>query len=165
MARDPRRLDWATSDRPSKITVPERANPLAKLVFAEMQNQRVTYAELEHRANVLVSTFKAWRTDNMPGLASIEAALGALGWALVPVPRKERIPQWVKDRLDDINVEWGREEPLLHQLLASACLAPILVNDAERPVTINASAIRVPTRRKAKEANPLQTTLFSEGSQ
>ena len=123
----PDRLDWQNSKRPSKITVPANANPLAKLVFAEMQKQGVTYAELEHRSGVLISTFKAWRTDNAPGLATIEAALGALGWALVPVPRMERIPERIRDALDAINAEWAGEEPLLHHLLASACLAPIMV--------------------------------------
>lgn len=98
-----RRLDWATSDRPSKITIPERANPLAKLVYSEMRRQRITYAELEHRANVLVSTFKAWRTDNCPGLVSIEAALGALGWALVPVPIDALdLPDDAREKLSEV---------------------------------------------------------------
>ena len=72
--------------RRSKITIPERCHPLAKIVFAEMQRQNVTYDELEWRSGVLRSTFKAWRTHNRPGLESIEAALGALGWSVLPVP-------------------------------------------------------------------------------
>lgn len=150
----------AKPKRPSRISVPLRANPLAKLVFHEMQRQGVTYFDLEMDSGVLTSTFKAWRTDNAPGLASIEAALGALGWALVPVPRMDRIPAHIKEGLDALNAEWSREEPLLHQLLASACLAPILVGDEGRPVTIDLKPIRVTTRRKSKEPNPYQVSLF-----
>lgn len=147
--------------RPSKITVPARANPLAKLVFAEMAKQGVTYAELEWRAGVLVSTFKAWRTDNSPGLTSIEAALGALGWSLVPVPRMDRIPPEIAAGLDALNAKWASDEPLLHQLLASACLAPILVGqEAASAATIeHQPAVTRPKRKQ--EPNPDQTALFS----
>lgn len=144
--------------RPSKITVPEKANPLARLVFAEMQRQAVTYFELEMRSGVLTSTFKAWRTDNRPGLESIEAALGALGWALVPVPQMERLPDNIRAGLAALNAEWGREEPLLHHLLASACLAPVIVRNEGAPVVAEIS----PRRRRAKEPNPLQTILFED---
>jgi len=156
------RLDWQNSKRPSKITIPERAHPLAKLLFAEMQRQGVTYAELEHRSGVLVSTFKAYRTDNSPGMTTIAAALGALGWALVPVPRMERVPQSIRDGLDALNAEWAGAEPLLHQLLASACLAPILVGGAQPARTIDVTPTSVRTKRKAKGPLPGQIALFSE---
>jgi transcriptional regulator with XRE-family HTH domain len=77
----------AITKRPSKITIPDRCHPMAKVVFAEMKRQGVTYDELEHRSGVLRSTFKAWRTNNRPGLDTIEAALGALGWSVLPVPK------------------------------------------------------------------------------
>jgi hypothetical protein len=105
-----KRLSWATSDKPSRVTVPERANPLAKLVFAEMRRQRVTYAELEHRANVLVSTFKAWRCEKNPGLVTIEAALGALGWALVPVPRNVDLPADAADALERLGEHFRSDQ-------------------------------------------------------
>lgn len=143
--------------RPSKITIPEKANPLAKLVFAEMAKQGVTYAELEWRAGVLVSTFKAWRTDNAPGLASIEAALGALGWALVPVPQMKRLPDNIRAGLDALTAEWAGDEPLLHHLLASACLAPIIVKH-EGPIIEHVPASR-PARRRSIEAHPMQVAL------
>ena len=57
--------------RQSRITIPERCHPLAKIVFVEMQRQGVTYDELEWRSGVLRSTFKAWRTHNRPGLESV----------------------------------------------------------------------------------------------
>lgn len=114
--------------RPSKITIPEKANPLARLVFAEMQKQGVTYDELEWRSGVLRCTIKAWRAENKPGLETIEACLGALGWALVPVPQHERLPEHIRAGLAALNEQWGGDEPLLHHLLASACLAPVTVN-------------------------------------
>lgn len=146
-----------SSKRPSKITIPERANPLAKLVFGEMQRQSVTYDELEYTSGVLRCTLKAWRSENKPGLETIEAALGALGWSLVPVPSWDRVPQEIKDGLDALNEKWGREEPLLHRLLANACLAPILVEGGEQPVVMVA-----PARRRAKEPNPFQVPIFEE---
>lgn len=158
------RVSWSTSQRPSKITIPQHAHPLARLVFSEMGTQRVTYQEMEFRANVLTSTLKSWRKEKMPGLATIEATLGALGWALVPVPCNERVPQWVKDELDDINSLWWRDEPLLHRLLASACLAPILVGKEAPAVTIDARPTAVRTRRKRDASNPYQTSLLIEES-
>jgi hypothetical protein len=109
----------STFKRESKITVPMRANPLARLVFAEMKSQRVTYGELEWRSGVLISTFKAWRTDNSPGLLSIEAALGALGWALVPVPELRTLPPHVRERLAEIGQLFETDQ----QALAAAVLA------------------------------------------
>jgi len=154
---------WTDSDKPSRVTVPQRANPLAKIVFHEMGRQGVTYAELEHRSGVLTSTFKAWRTDNSPGLASVEAALGALGWALVPVPRLDRIPAKIVAGLDALNAEWAGEEPLLHHLLASACLAPIRVEQAglEPPtIDLKPTSVVVRAKRRTKEPNPYQTSFL-----
>lgn len=83
--------------QPSKITIPDRAHPFAKLVFGELKRQGVSYTELEFRSGVIVSTFKAWRTDNRPGLESIECALGALGWRLIPVPDDEHLSEEQRD--------------------------------------------------------------------
>lgn len=88
--------------RKSKITIPERCHPLAKVVFAEMRRQGVTYDELEWRSGVLRSTFKAWRTNNRPGLDTIEAALGSLGWAVRPVPKPETLPPELRADLEAI---------------------------------------------------------------
>jgi hypothetical protein len=133
--------------RPSKITVPEKANPLAKLVFSEMRAQSVTYADLEWKAGVLILTFKAWRSDNRPGLETIEAALGALGWSLVPVPRKERLPKPLQDALDVLADEWASQEPLLHHLLATCCKAPPAFSEEEP-----APVITWPARSRKKKA-------------
>jgi hypothetical protein len=93
--------------RKSKITIPDRCHPLAKMVFAEMARQRVTYDELEWTSGVLRSTFKAWRTHNRPGLESIEAALGALGWVVTVSPAEHTIPAELRADLQALVAKHG----------------------------------------------------------
>lgn len=118
----PDRLSWSTNTRPSTITIPERANPMAKLVFHEMKKQNISYYELEWRSGVLISTFKAWRTENAPGLASIEAALGALGWALVPVP--VNISDEVRELLEPASLHFISDQEAFGAALAAAANFP-----------------------------------------
>ena len=81
----------------------------------------MTYAELEHRSGVLVSTFKAYRTDNTPGLTSIEAALGAVGWTLVPVPKLDTLEPELAKKLDRLGKYFrSREEAFGAAVLAAA---------------------------------------------
>ena len=101
----------------SKITIPQRCHALAKVIFAEMQRQCVSYDELEYRSGVLKSTFKAWRTNNRPGLETIEATLGSLGWALLPVPTMSQLPASIRDKLEVLAAEWGEINPLLCELI------------------------------------------------
>jgi len=121
---NPERLGWAVSKRPSTITIPERANPLAKLVFVEMRRQRVSYSELEWRAGVQISTFKAWRTENTPGLASIEAALGALGWALVPVPKLKMLPEDIRVKVEGLAQDFTSDNEALGAAIVAAATFP-----------------------------------------
>ena len=85
--------------RDTKITIPALAGPHVRLVFAEMARQNVTYDEVEQGSGVLRSTLKAWRHKNAPGLTSIEAVLGFLGFDFVPVPRAKVLP---KPLLEDL---------------------------------------------------------------
>jgi hypothetical protein len=114
----------ARKKRPSKITVPEKANPLARLVFAEMRRQGVTYADLEWKSGVLISTFKAWRTDNSPGLTSIEATLGALGWTLVPVPTLDRLAPALLDQIQELGQSFRTDEETFGAALHAAATWP-----------------------------------------
>jgi hypothetical protein len=109
--------------------VPEKANPLAKLVFAEMRRQGVTYAELEHRSNVLISTFKAWRGQSAPGLMSIEAALGALGWTLVPVPRLDNLPPAILDQLQELGQHFRTDDETFGAVLRAVATWPAYAKD------------------------------------
>lgn len=154
--RDPR------PPRPSKITIPDRCDPRAKVVFAEMRRQSVTYDELEHRSGVLRSTFKAWRTNNKPGLDTLEAALGALGWALLPVPAVSELPESVREGLNALAVQWEDRDALLTGLLASVCRTAVATPQAPPAASVVAN---LPARRKrpAPRFNPNQVSLF-EGS-
>lgn len=110
---------FLTARRPSKITIPEHCHPMAKVVFAEMRRQGVTYDELEHRAGVLRSTFKAWRKSNRPGLDTIEAALGALGWSLLPAPQPRAIPALLRADLEAVATKHALSELPILQLIAA----------------------------------------------
>jgi len=105
---------------PSKITVPEKANPLARLVFAEMKRQRISYDELEAMSGVLRCSVKAWRAENQPGLASISAALGALGWDLVAVPQFPVLPPEAADALETLGRHLRSDQAYAAALMAAA---------------------------------------------
>lgn len=107
--------------RKSKITIPERADPRAKLVFQLMRDQGVTYDALEWSAGVLRSTIKAWRKSNKPGLDTIEAALGALGWLLLPVPKPDRLDPVLRADLEAIAEKHGLDV-IPHRELVASCI-------------------------------------------
>src|SRR5206468_545239 len=143
----------------SKITVPERCDPRAKVVFAEMQRKGVTYDELEHRSGVLRSTFKAWRTNNKPGLDTIEAALGSLGWSLLPVPNVSELPDEIRTGLADLATKWEDHNALLCGLLASVCRTAVAAPQVPAAPLVVAN---LPARRKRVPSrfNPNQVSLF-----
>lgn len=145
--------------RPSKITIPDHCHPMAKVVFALMKNQGVTYDELEHRSGVLRSTFKAWRTNNRPGLDTIEAALGSLGYAVLPVPRASVLPDPIREKVESLAEEWGEIDPLLTSLLATVCRTAVVTSQVG-PVAVVATIVQ--RRRKSREPNPLQTDFLAE---
>src|SRR3982751_1087493 len=109
---------------PSRIQIPERCHPLAKFVFAEMKRQNVRYDELEWRAGVLRSTFKAWRTNNRPGLDTIEAALGALGWHVLCVPKPETLPAELRADLEAVAAKHAIALPCVAFIAAAAGRRP-----------------------------------------
>ncbi len=85
---------------PRTVTIPERVSPHVKLVFSEMRRQLRTYDDLEAASGVRRASIKAWRHKNRPGLESLEAVLGALGWHLVAVPAHvEHLPPSVAAKL------------------------------------------------------------------
>lgn len=96
--------------RKSKITIPDHCDPRAKVVFAEMKRQGITYDELEWKSGVLRSTFKAWRKNNRPGLDTIEAALGVLGFSVLPVPTNPNaLPADLRADLEAVAKKHGRD--------------------------------------------------------
>lgn len=124
---------------PSKITIPQRANPFARLVFSEMKRQNISYHELEHLSGVLVCTIKAWRAENRPGLETIESCLGALGWSLVAVPLVDRLPQEAADALEVLGQHFASDLETYGFALRAAATWP----DYARTLVVN------PTHRRA----------------
>jgi hypothetical protein len=122
--------------RPSRVTTPKRCHPAAKIVFAEMRRQGVTYDELEYRSGVLKSTFKAWRTHNAPGLETLSAALQALGWEWLPMPPLDALPQAVRSEITRLAEEHGLDEDGL--------LTALIREVAHRPLQVRSRALGGP---------------------
>ncbi|CCD94624.1 hypothetical protein BRAO375_3660018 [Bradyrhizobium sp. ORS 375] len=91
--------------------MPERVGPHVKLVFAEMARLRITYDEVEIGSGVRRASVKAWRKKNRPGLESVEAVLGFLGWDFVAVPRAKVLPDEVRAELQPIADKLGLTMP------------------------------------------------------
>ena len=89
-----------------------------------MKRQRVSYDELENRSGVLRSTFKAWRTNNRPGLDTVEAALGSLGWHVLAVPKPETLPHELRADLERVAAKHATSLPCLAFIAAAAGRRP-----------------------------------------
>lgn len=117
--------------RISKITVPPVAHPLAKSVFGLMREHAVTYDELEWKSGVLRSTFKAWRTNNKPGLDTIEAALGVFGYSVLPCPPVHALPDDLRADLEAVAAKHGTKSlPVLEFIAAAVGRRPARTIDA-----------------------------------
>ncbi len=121
------------NSRPSKITVPTRAHPLARLVFELMKKTRTTYMELEFVSGLLRSTLKAWRNANVPSLTSIEAALGVFGWRLVPCPPLDTLPADVREKLEEVGQHFRSDDETFAAAIAAAMTSPHARGSAETP--------------------------------
>jgi hypothetical protein len=93
------------------VTIPQRASPHVKLVFAELARLQVSYDELEVGSGVRRPTVKAWRRKNKPSLESLEAVLGFLGWAYVPVPALQTLPPDLAGELTALALKLGKSMP------------------------------------------------------
>jgi hypothetical protein len=81
----------AQEGSPSRITVPDRAHPLSRLVFAEMQRQGITYVDMADKSGISRETLTAWRVRNVPDLTSLEACFGVLRLRLAPIDTEGNI--------------------------------------------------------------------------
>jgi hypothetical protein len=103
--------------RESRVTIPTRCHPAAKLLFQLMKEQRVTYDELSHYSGVNVTTFKSWRNEKKPSLENLEACLGVLGWRFLPVPGLDKVPPELRGRIVELAREWEGIDTALVQLV------------------------------------------------
>ena len=119
--------------RPSTLTIPERACPHVRFVFAEMRRQGITYDALEEKSGVLRATLKAWRHKNYPSLPTLEAALGFLGWDFVPVPRGRALPPDLVAELAPIAERLGLTMPAVVEALVE------IVSSSRTPAALEAA--------------------------
>ncbi|MBA2127176.1 hypothetical protein DLM45_13230 [Hyphomicrobium methylovorum] len=115
--------------RPSRVTIPAKANPLARLAFELMKRHGVSYQELEFRSGILASSVKAWRgggklRPNVPSLASIEAALGVFGYRLVPCPPLSNLPADVREKLEEVGQHFISDDETLAAAIVAATSKP-----------------------------------------
>lgn len=105
--------------RPSRITVPTHAHPLARLVFQLMREHNVTYHVLQDSSGVLAQTLKSYRVEKVPGLRSIEALLGAFGWSLVPVPPLFSLKPETLAAIEEISLDFQSDQQVIGAALAA----------------------------------------------
>lgn len=146
--------------RERRITIPERAHPLAKLLYRLMKEHNMGYSEVEHRSGVLEQSFKAWRTRTTPGLVTIEATLGVFGWSVLAVPPLSDVPKEIRDELDVLAEKWEGINPVLCALLSTVSKTPLI--HASAPPAIAPPRRARPPRKGA--VLPGQTALFEDAA-
>lgn len=130
------------SQRQSRLQIPPHAHPYARLVYALARDQNVTLEELAWRSGLSVGTIKeyrgappkgvsegairSYRKEKVPGLQSIEALLGALGWSLCPVPPMESLPQKTRDAIDAISLDFRSDNEALASVMAQIVTMPVV---------------------------------------
>lgn len=131
----------ANKPKPSRITVPPNAHPAARLLFKLMAEQHVTYDFLEFYSGVLRSTTKAYRASNTPGLSSIQANLGVLGWEFLPVPKAEKLPPEVREDLAAVVEKWKLTGDGIPELVAACANLPLDTKPAPGSLAYEAAGL------------------------
>jgi hypothetical protein len=109
----------------SRISAPKSRHPLSRLVFEEMRRQNASYLEVEHRSGVLLSTIKSWRQQEVtPGLFSLEAVLGSLGWTIIAVPKIENLAPDARNALEAIELYFRSDDEALGAAISVAATWP-----------------------------------------
>lgn len=65
-----------------RMTIPEKAHPLVRRLYVEMNRQRTNPRDVEDRAGLGQFTINQWRTKRSPDINAITAALNVLGLRL-----------------------------------------------------------------------------------
>ena len=68
-----------------RVSVPDRAHPVVKKLFQEMQDQQISVLDMADKSGINKNTLKDWRTRTTPRIADIEACFGVLGMKLIVV--------------------------------------------------------------------------------
>jgi len=67
----------------------DRAHPLVRQMFDEMNEQQCTQATMSERSGINKNTFRSWRTKAVPRIDDLEACLNVLGLEIVIRPIKD----------------------------------------------------------------------------
>jgi DNA-binding phage protein len=70
--------------------IPERAHPLVKQIYREMQSRQITIEAVVNATGVSRGCFKSWRDKANPQLGSLEAIATYLGFDITLTKMKER---------------------------------------------------------------------------
>ncbi len=153
--------------RPTTITVPARVSAVVKLVFTEMRRQGITYDEVEDGSGVLRTTVKAWRSKNKPGLESIEAVMGFLGWDFVAVPRAKVLPKDLVAALKTVAEQHGDTlEKTIEQLIAvvTGIHERFPTKPERKPILVDPEAPPAAKKRQPRAfGHPNQCAFFDSG--
>lgn len=71
------------------IKVPDRAHPLVKHLYQQMNLEGVTLRQMAIRSGYSVDCLKDWRTRASPNICSLEACFNVLGYELTVKRRSE----------------------------------------------------------------------------
>jgi transcriptional regulator with XRE-family HTH domain len=85
-----------------KLSVPKRAHPLVRFLFATMIREQTTLREVAKRSGVHRETISGWRYSRQPDLENLAAALLALGYEIRAVPTEKL---FLEDRLRAAGIE------------------------------------------------------------
>ena len=73
-----------------KVSIPERCHPLVRILFDEMQKQRLGVVDMAKKSGVNKNTLKDWRIRTTPRIADLEACFNVLGLKLIPVSCEDK---------------------------------------------------------------------------
>lgn len=72
-----------------RLTVPDRAHPLVRRMFEEMNRQQIGMLDLAERSGVNKNTIKDWKDRSAPQVQNLAACFNVLGLELTVARRKE----------------------------------------------------------------------------
>jgi hypothetical protein len=138
------------------VTMPERVGPHVKLVFSEMARQGFTYDETEEGSGVRRATMKAWRKKNAPGLESLQAVFGFLGWDFAPVPSLQVLPPDLAGELTALALKMQRNMPTTWAAVVAVGVEQALLN-----MTVAEKRAVLDARNRAANDNTKRTARAS----
>ena len=65
-----------------QLSIPEKAHPLVRLLFQEMNRQHIGVLDMSDRSGINKNTLQDWRTRTVPTVDNLEACFTVLGCKL-----------------------------------------------------------------------------------